>query len=263
MSLKQKLRAFFNLKEFQENKHDIDAPETTVLHGEIIRSKPFLKNIYYEWYRTFEKELSSLPKGKQLELGSGAGFIKEICPDVITSDVLDLPDIDMKIYGEDLPFEDKSLSAILMIDTLHHIPDPELFLHEADRCLVSGGKIIMNEPANSPWGRFIYQHFHHEPFNPAGDWFLPKVGPMSGANGALPHIIFIRDAELFKTKFPNLVIEDIRFHTPLRYLLSGGVSMRNLVPDWSFGFFTILDRIISAVTFGKVSMFQTIIIRKL
>ncbi|MBK8443443.1 MAG: hypothetical protein IPL35_08515 [Sphingobacteriales bacterium] len=56
----------------------------------------------------------------------------------------------------------------------------------------------MSEPANTAWGRFFYQNFHHEPFQPeAASWEIPSTGPLSGANGALPWIIFKRDIDLF------------------------------------------------------------------
>jgi len=111
-----------------------------------------------------------------------------------------------------------------MIDTMHHIPDSEQFLHEASRVLMNGGKIVMIEPANSMWGRFIYKNFHHEPFIPEGDWSISSTGPLSGANGALPWIVFIRDYEIFRNKFPGLKIENMEYLNPFTYLFSGGVE---------------------------------------
>jgi hypothetical protein len=48
---------------------DIDDPRTTQLRKEIIRSKPFLRSIYQEWYRDI---VAALPSGNDpvLELGS-------------------------------------------------------------------------------------------------------------------------------------------------------------------------------------------------
>jgi hypothetical protein len=119
----------------------------------------------------------------------------------------------------------------------------------------------MIEPAGSIWGRFIYKKFHHEPFDEKSDWKIPDTGPMSGANGALPWIVFERDASVFSSRFPDLRIEKISYHTPLRYLISGGVSFRSLVPAWSFGFFSWLDKFLSFVS-KECSMFMTIRIVK-
>jgi len=240
----------------------LDAPERTLKHKEIILSKPFLKKLYLEWYGKFKTESDTLPAGKVVEIGSGGGFLKEMLPEIITSDVLPLSTNDMCFSALKMPFEDTSLSGLFMVDTFHHLPDAHLFLSEANRVLQKNGKLIMIEPANSFWGRFIYKNFHHEPFNPGGSWQIPVSGPMTGANGAAPWIVFVRDSELFKADFPNLQIEHIKYHTPLRYLLSGGVSFKQLVPDFSFPFFRFLDRML--VSFSKqFSMFMTITVKKI
>jgi len=206
-------------------------------------------------------ELEQLPDGILVELGSGGGFFKEFLPRLICSDILDLPGNDMTFSALDMPFEDNSVSAIFMIDTFHHIPDSEKFLKEASRVLKKGGAIMMIEPANSWWGRFIYKNFHHEPFDPAGDWSFPLSGPMSGANGALPWIVFERDQEKFKNEFPGFEINELNYHTPFLYLVSGGVSFRQFLPGFSYGFVHMLDRMASGIS-SRFSMFVTIKVRK-
>ena len=255
------LRDLLILPEVKNWPVSLDAPETTLLHGRIIRKKKFLKRLYIEWYKKLASETIDIPQGKMIEIGSGAGFIKEVIPQVITSDILDLPDLDLITSAETLPFQNSSISAIYMIDTLHHIPKPYFFLKEATRVLKPGGKIVMIEPANSFWGRFIYRNFHHEPFEPNAGWEIPLKGPLSGANGALPWIIFERDRVKFEQKFSHLKIHKIKYHTPLRYLLSGGVSMKCIIPSWSFIFFRGLDRLLSTL-FKQFSMFQTIVLIK-
>ena len=156
-------------------------------------------------------ELDHIPEGILVELGSGGGFFKEFVPKLICSDILDLPGNDMCFSALNMPFEDNSVSAIFMIDTFHHIPDSEKLLEEASRVLKKGGKIMMIEPANSCWGRFIYKNFHHEPFDPAGDWSFPLSGPMSGANGALPWIVFERDQKRFRNDFSGFEMSKIKY----------------------------------------------------
>jgi len=240
----------------------LDAPERTLKHKEIILSKPFLKNLYHEWYEIFKKESATLPSGKVVEIGSGGGFLKDILPSIITSDVLPLSTNDMTFSALEMPFENNSLSGLFMVDTFHHLPDAHLFLTEANRVLQKNGKLIMIEPANSVWGRFIYKNFHHERFNPGGSWQIPVSGPMTGANGAAPWIVFVRDLELFKADFPNLRIEQITYHTPLRYLISGGVSFKQLVPDFSFPFFRAVDSMLVSLS-KQFSMFMTISVKKI
>jgi hypothetical protein len=99
--------------------------------------------------------------------------------------------------------------------------------------------IAMVEPWLSPWSRVIYRWLHHEPFVPdAVAWEFPGNGPLSDANGALPWIVFKRDRARFQRDFPSWAIRSITPCMPFRYLLSGGVSMRSLVPRYSFGFWT-------------------------
>jgi hypothetical protein len=122
-----------------------------------------------------------------------------------------------------------------MVDVLHHIPDNRAFFMEAQRCLRSEGNIVMIEPWVSTWSRPIYTRLHHEPFNPAAkDWTFPDTGPLSGANGALPWIIFERDRRDFESAFRELEIQAIQPFMPFRYLVSGGVSMRQLMPEATF-----------------------------
>lgn len=241
--------------------HDLDSPERTIIHRDIIKNKPFLRKLYEEWYSVFTGQMKHFPEGKVVELGSGGGFLKEVASNVICSDVLELPTNDITFSALDMPFPDGEISALLMIDTFHHIPDAGKFLQEAERVLMKGGYIIMIEPANSIWGRFIYRNFHHEPFDPDGGWTIPRSGPLSGANGALPWIVFERDAQLFESKFTGFVTEQIKYHTPFRYLVSGGVSFKQLVPSFSYGFFRGLDRN-AASLWPQLSMFVTIVLKK-
>jgi SAM-dependent methyltransferase len=235
----------------------LDSPERTIIHRQIIQKKYFLKKLYLEWYGNFVKELDNLPEGILLELGSGGGFLKEIIPSVVCSDVISLPSNDMTFSALKMPFKNNSVSGIFMVDTFHHIPDSEIFLKEAARVLKKNGKIIMVEPANSLWGRFIFKNFHHEPFDPKGTWKIPDAGPMSGANGSLPWIVFERDKEIFYKKFPGFKINSIKYHHALTYLVSGGVSRRQLMPDFTYPLFSFMDKFHSFIS-KQFSMFMTV-----
>jgi SAM-dependent methyltransferase len=263
-----KIKMFAKFKKFLSLDHvkkhaDLDAPETTILHGEIIQSKIFLKKIYEENYTFFIAASRNLPKGIAVEIGSGAGFIKKFLPDVITSDILELSSVDKVFSALDFPFEKEALKAIYMIDVLHHLPDAYLFFSEAERVLKPGGKIIMVEPANTLWGRFIYKNFHHEPFEPnIQEWKLPAGGPMSVANGALPWVILVRDKERFILDFPQLEIKSISYCHPFRYLLSGGVSMKQLLPDFMYPVVKFSEDVLLRFLAPYMGMFMRIVIQK-
>jgi len=245
------------LKLKYKTEHELDSPERTLYHREIILRKKFLKKLYEQWYDEFIREIKNLPNETCIEIGSGGGFLKEVEPGIICTDILDLPSNDMTFSALNIPFENNSIGGIFMVDTLHHIPDVEKFLHEANRVLAKKGKIIMIEPANTLWGKFIYKNFHHEPFNPRGNWTIPSTGPLSGANGALPWIVFERDKLIFNERFPNLEIESISYRNPLIYLFSGGVSYVQFLPDFMFPIINKIDNILPRIS-RHASMFQLI-----
>jgi len=242
---------------------DFDSPEQTILHGQLIKEKPFLNKLYHDWYKFLLNRINIFPDGRILELGSGGGFLKKLLPDVITSDIIDLPSNDMTFSAENMPFENNSLSAIFMIDVLHHIPNCKAFFSEAQRTLKLGGMVIMSEPANTILSRFFYQNFHHENFDPSGGWKIEdSTGPLSGANGAIPWIVFKRDVDIFHKEYPNLRLEIVQLHSPLMYFLSGGLSHNQLVPSFTYNFFKGIEKLLTPLN-SLIGMFQLIVVKKI
>jgi SAM-dependent methyltransferase len=219
----------------------LDDPLTTRQRQDIIKGNRFLWRIYDEWYRMIAGYIPE-GSGKVVEFGSGAGFLSDYIPDLIPSDVFVCPGIDIVLDARQLPVSSGSLKMIAMVNVLHHVPDARAFLTEAQRCLRPGGCVVMIEPWVSTWSRFVYGVLHHEPFDPgASDWTFPETGPLSGANSALPWIVFQRDRQQFESEFSNFEIRTVRPFMPLRYLVSGGVSMRQLMPEGTFGFWRKLE----------------------
>jgi len=241
---------------------DIDDPRTTHLRRQIVQEKTFLRRIYEEWYRSIAACLPA-GDGAVLELGSGAGFMGDFVPNLITSELFYCPDIRMVLSGLSLPFRAGSLRGIVMTDVFHHLPQPRLFLGEAARCVRPGGVIAMVEPWVTAWSRFIYTRLHHEPFDPeTALWELPASGPLSGANGALGWVIFARDRSKFEQEFPQWRIELIKPFMPFRYLVSGGVSLRGLAPGWSFSVFHAIESALER-WHSLSAMFAQVVLRRL
>src|SRR5512134_806157 len=90
-----------------------DDPATTRLRKQIVETKPFLRKIYLEWYARLLHELPAVD-GTILELGSGAGFFRGLCPEAVTSEMFLCPGIQSVIDARRLPFRDGSLRAIVM-----------------------------------------------------------------------------------------------------------------------------------------------------
>lgn len=236
---------------------DLDDPATTEARKRIIAGKPMLRAIYREWYTMLA---NSLPQanGHVVELGSGAGFCAEFIPNLITSDVFLCSNAQVVVDARELPFCTAGLRALVMTNVLHHMHDVRRFFTEAVRCLIPGGKILMIEPWVTPWSSFVYRYLHHEAFAPnAALWDINGRGPLSGANVALPWIVFARDRLRFEQEFPQLTIEHIQAFLPFRYLLSGGVSLRTLAPSWTSTMWASLERRLES-QMQRIAMFAFI-----
>ena len=240
---------------------NIDDPRTSELRRQIIQEKTFLRKIYREWYSMVAVSLPSI-EGSALELGSGGGFMKEAIPGLIASDCFFCRGLDLVSDGQQMPFKDASLRAIVMTDVFHHLPKPRNFFSESIRCLHSEGVIVMIEPWVTTWSRFVYKRFHSEPFDEESpDWEFSHSGPLSGANGANPWIIFERDTEKFYKEFKELEIASIRPIMPFRYLVSGGVSLRSLMPGFTYGFWSLIEHMIRP-WINQMAMFAQIILER-
>ena len=240
---------------------DIDDPHTTHLRRRILAEKRFLRRIYEDWYKTIA---ASLPPGDGLvlELGSGAGFLADFVPRLARSEVFYTLGIDVVLDGLALPFRDGSLRGIAMTNVLHHLPRPLRFFAEAARAVRPGGVVTMVEPWVTPWSRWVYTRLHHEPFLPeARAWESPAGGPLSGANGALPWILFKRDRERFEHEAPAWRVRAIEPMMPFRYLVSGGISLRGLTPAGSYSLWKGLERALSPFD-GKLAMFAHVVLER-
>jgi len=213
---------------------DIDAPRCTELRRTIIQNKTFLRQVYCNWYESVNM---LIPPGEDpiLELGSGSGFIKDYIPNLITSDIFEVEGIDVVLDGQNLPFKEDSLQGIVMVDVLHHMPNVKSFFAESMICIKPGGVIVMVEPWVTLWSALIYRYLHHEPYQPeTKQWDFEGGRPLSQANLALPWVIFNHDRKEFERQFPKWRIKQVTLHSPFCYLLSGGVSLRSLLPGCLF-----------------------------
>ncbi len=207
----------------------VDDPRYTELRVRILHRKTVVRQIYDDWYRIIAARIPAGP-GAVLELGSGAGYLQQFIPQVIQSEVFWCRNAQVIADACQLPFLTGSLRAIVMTDVFHHMPRAASFLSEARRCLRSGGRIIMIEPWVSSWSQLIWR-VHFEPYLPDSEgWDIPLGGPLSGANSALPWIVFVRDRDLLGKKFPEFAVREILPMLPFSFLLSGGLTMKSLLP---------------------------------
>ena len=67
----------------------------------------------------------------------------------------------------------------------------------------------------------------------------------------------MRDRQIFERRFPLLRVVRLRNHTPLRYLLSGGLSFRTLAPAFAYQPVRVLEGLASGLN-DWIGMFQTV-----
>lgn len=253
---------WLKLPEFRDMR-GMDDHFFSLLQASAIRKKHFLRKLYADFYIEMKNALPDKPgRALVIEVGSGGGFIKEIIPNVITSDILMIPNVNLIFSALHMPFKEEAIDVFLMRDVLHHIGDAEIFFKEANRCLKVGGKIIMIEPSGTTLNQFFYRNFHYEDFDRSGSWRFKKGSNLFSANGALPWIIFSRDRQRFESEFTDFKISKIKIHTWLRCLLSGGISMRQIVPACLYTIIKTIEILLSVLN-RWLGMFMTIELEKI
>jgi SAM-dependent methyltransferase len=241
---------------------DLDDPRLTVCRRRIIGEKPFLMAVYREWYESLARALP-IAREPVLELGSGAGFMNQYVPRLITSDILPVAGLAVALDARALPFPTASMRGIVLTNVFHHVADVGALLREAARVVKVGGVMAMIEPWCTPWSRIVYRYLHHEPFDDtAAGWELAAGGgPLTSANSALPWLVFARDRARFARDFPAWRVDSITTMMPFRYLVSGGVSMRSLMPGWAFPAWTWLERGLRPLN-RSLAMFARIVLTR-
>jgi len=79
---------------------------------------------------------------------------------------------------------------------------------------------------------------------------------------AMPWIIFQRDRESFEREFPAWRVEHVTPIMPFAYLISGGASMRPLMPGWSFRPVQWFESILSTITPHLAMFAHILLVRK-
>jgi SAM-dependent methyltransferase len=196
------------------------------------RERPVLRRLYREWHEEIARELAPGP-GDTIELGAGFAQLKDVVPHVVATDIEATTWADAVVDAHDLPYADSSLANLVLFDVFHHLRDAARFLHEAQRALRSGGRVVLVEPYCSPVSTPLYRRFHHERTDVDVDPFTPDpaLGAAMEGNQALPTLAFFRHVDEFARRWPELRVVRRRRFAFLLYPLSGGYSRRPFVPS--------------------------------
>jgi SAM-dependent methyltransferase len=196
--------------------------------------KPVLRAIYDDLYRRIAQRCYG---GPTLEIGGGSGNLKAFAPQVIASDILSAPWLDVVADAHRLPFVSGSIGNVVVFDVLHHLERPRLFLVEAERVLRPGGRIVMVEPAITPVSWPFYRFLHPEPMHmgvdPLAEGALDPQRDPYDSNQAVPTLLFGRHCAALSRAVPGMKLIERRFVSLFAYPLSGGFRNWSLLPAWS------------------------------
>jgi len=188
-------------------------------------------------YRDFHRQLlESCPEGRVLDIGGGTAHIKEFRPDVVSTDILKFPGIDVVADAHQLPFPNEFFAGVVMLDVLHHLERPVEFLREASRVLRPGGRLAMIEPAMTTVARRFYDLFHEEPVDMSADPFVPvAINPNRDpfdANQAIPTLLFATAParKRIEQTIPSLRVRSVDWQSLFAYPMSGGFQKWSLMP---------------------------------
>ena len=224
-----------HLREPDVVKVDVDGSARFTAHRRVLARKPLLQQVFRQFHAEFERADRShfSGAGTRIELGAGVAPVKDSLPDVLSSDVVPAPGLDLCLDAQQMSLPDCSVRAIFAQNCFHHFPQPTRFFGELARVLVPGGGAVLIEPYHGPLASILYPRlFATEGFDKNyPTWEVPASGPMNGANQAASYVVFVRDRHRFEAEFPQLeIVSQEPLPNALTYLLSGGLNFRQLVP---------------------------------
>jgi SAM-dependent methyltransferase len=202
-------------------------------HREVWERKETIRLLYRDFHRRL---LESCSEGPILDIGGGTAHVKDSRPDIISTDILRFPGIDVVADAHRLPFPGGYFAGVVMLDVLHHLERPIEFLSEASRVLRPGGRLAMIEPAMTPIARRFYENFHEEPVDMSADPFAPvAIDPDRDpfdANQAIPSLLFTSAAarRRLEAVVPSLRVTRLGWLSLFAYPLSGGFQNWSLMP---------------------------------
>jgi SAM-dependent methyltransferase len=219
-------------------------------HREVWRRKPVLAAIYQVW---FDALLGGVEAGATvLEIGSGPGFLASYAaaqrPDLhwISSDVVETPWNNLAADALRLPFRDRSLDAVVVVDLLHHLARPAAFFLEAGRVLREGALVSTIEPWVTPLSFPIYRWTHPEgctldidPWDPFGAAESRDKEPLHGNSACAWRLVRTTPA----SRWRELGFEPPRatLFNGFAYLASMGFRKGSLLPPSLLPFALSLD----------------------
>jgi SAM-dependent methyltransferase len=190
-----------------------------------------LRAVYREHYRLMA---AWARPGRTVEVGAGAGNLKDSIPGVLSSDIVPADWLDILLDAQTLPFATGSLANVVGMDVLHHVEYPRRFLVESQRVLEPDGRVVVVEPAITPVSWLTFKLGHPEPVHLRVDPLVdglpnPAKHPFE-SNQAIPTLLAGRHRSRLEREVPELRLVHRQLLSPFAYPLSGGFRPWCLLP---------------------------------
>ena len=200
--------------------------------------KPGLRALYGHWYARIVAALA--PRRPVVEIGAGCGNFKAFFPEASATDAIQGgPWIERIVDARALPYRHGEIGNFVLIDCLHHLPRPLGFLRAAAAALQPGGRIVLFEPACTPWARLVWRLFHHEPVDLRQDLFAEEALPepenagLAFTNMGIATLLFVKGRDETLRRLPDLNLVRIEYSDFVVYPATGGFSYLTLVPAFA------------------------------
>ena len=101
----------------------------------------------------------------EIVVNIGAGYRKNkeryySLKNVINTEIFAYPTTDIVCDGDDLPFKDNSVDAIISLAVLEHVKNPWKHVEEMLRVVKPGGKILADVPFLQPYHGYPYHYYN-------------------------------------------------------------------------------------------------------
>lgn len=218
-------------------------------HRAILESKPAFSQIANDIHRMILNKIEDLcgdVKSKQIiEIGAGVIPLSSLSKHTISTDIETSDGLDLIASATSMPFKSSSVRAVVAQNVFHHIPHPDNAMSEFSRILDDGGIVVLVEPYFGRFASFVYPalfssegydknlNFDEKLLNSHGDE-LP--------NQAISYRYFSAGEIGVMKNYPNMEIVFAKpMRSGLRYLLSGALNFRKLVPNPLLGLLRFIE----------------------
>ncbi|MEX2164802.1 MAG: class I SAM-dependent methyltransferase [Sulfuricaulis sp.] len=184
-----------------------------------------------------------------VELGAGAGLSKEFldCPNIILSDVVKRPWIDIVVDALNLPFGNDSLDAVICSHMIHHLANPARFFSVVRTKLKLGGFLLIQDLHTSLMLRILLRIMRHEGWSYDINVFNENTiandpsDPWS-ANCAIPELLF-SDELAFENEIPGFRFLKNELNESLLFPLSGGVIAKTRIIQFPSNVYKVVQTV--------------------